>query len=181
MRIGIDISQIAYEKTGVARYVRGLVAKLVKLDKQNEYLFFYSSLRKKMDNSFRQKLQGPKVRIKNFRLPPVLLDLLWNRWHICPIEWFVGDVDIFVTSDWTEPPVLKAKKVTILYDLVIYKHSRETDKKIVEVQKRKLDWVKKDVDLVVCISAATKKDAREILGIEEERLKVVYPGGIDRC
>lgn len=106
----------------------------------------------------------------------MLLDLLWNKLHILPIEWLIGDVDVFVTSDWTEPPTLKAKKVTILYDLIVYKYPNETDKKIVEVQKRKLKWVKKESKMVFCISESTKKDAQEILGIENKRLKVIYPG-----
>jgi len=93
-----------------------------------------------------------------------------------PIEWLIGDVDVFVTSDWTEPPTIKAKKATILYDLIIYKYPNETDKKIVEVQKRKLKWVKKESEMIFCISESAKKDAEEILGIENKRLKVIYPG-----
>ena len=34
----------------------------------------------------------------------------------------------------------------------------------------------KESDIVFCISESTKKDAIEILGIEEKRLKVIYPG-----
>jgi len=104
------------------------------------------------------------------------LDLLWNKLHILPIEWLIGDVDIFITSDWTEPPTIRAKKATILYDLIVYKYPNETDRKIIEVQKRKLKWVKKESDLVLCISESTKKDAEGILGIEENRLKTIYPG-----
>ncbi len=179
MRIGVDISQAAYEKTGVAVYVKNLVENLLKIDKKNEYIFFFSSLRKKIPISNFKFLNGSQnlnFQIKTFRIPPTLLDLLWNRLHICPIEWFVGDVDVFISSDWTEPPTIKAKKVTILYDLVVYKHPEETDKKIVAVQKRKLKWVKRESAKVICISQATKKDAMEILRIEEDRLAVAYPG-----
>ena len=105
-----------------------------------------------------------------------MLDILWNRLHILPIEWFIGDVDVFITSDWTEPPAGKAKKATILYDLTIYKFPKETARKIVETQKRKLEWVKKESDIIFCISEATKKDAMEILGIEEDRLRMIRPG-----
>jgi hypothetical protein len=38
--------------------------------------------------------------------------------------------------------------------------------------------VKKESAAILCISEATKKDAEKILGIEEKRLKVVYPGVI---
>ena len=113
--------------------------------------------------------------IKKFRFPPIILDFLWNRLHVLPIEWLIGDVDIFITSDWTEPPS-KAKKATILYDLIVYKYPLETDSKIVETQKNKLRWVKRESDIIFCISESTKKDAMEILNIPENRLRVIYPG-----
>jgi hypothetical protein len=174
MKIGIDISQLAYERTGVATYVRELVASLVRLDTQNEYVLFFSSLRGKlMPFDF---AQAENVTLKQFKFPPSLLDILWNKLHIMPIESLIGDVDVFITSDWTEPPVRKAKKMTILYDLIVYKFPEETDSKIIATQKRKLAWVKKESARILCISEGTKKDAMEILGIEEDRLSVVYPG-----
>lgn len=105
-----------------------------------------------------------------------MLDLFWNKLHIMPIETLIGDIDLFVTSDWTEPPTQKAKKATILYDLIVYKFPQESDALIVATQKRKLKWVKKESDAIFCISEATKRDAIEVLGIEENRLFVTYPG-----
>jgi len=177
MKIGIDISQTAYEKTGVAKYVKNLVENLIKIDHKNEYVLFFASLRREMQN-LKLKIQNDNVKLKIFKIPPTILDFLWNRLHILPIEWLIGPVDVFVTSDWAEPPARKAKKVTILYDLIIFKRPQETAKKIIEVQKRKLKWVKKESEAIICISEATKKDAIEILGIEEKRLKVAHPGGI---
>lgn len=193
MRIGIDISQLAFENTGVARYLEKLVENLLKIDEKNEYILFFSSMRKNLKSPFglapfgdTQDRQGGQIlnlkstsqnfKIKTFRFPPFLLDFLWNRLHIFPIEWLIGDVDVFITSDWTEPPVNRAKKATILYDLIVYKYSQETHKKIIDVQERKLKWVKKESDIIFCISEATKRDAMEILGIEEKRLKVRKPG-----
>ena len=117
-----------------------------------------------------------RVKVKTFKIPPSILDLFWNRLHIFPIELFVGDVDVFITSDWTEPPVRKAKKATIIYDLIVYKHPEETDQKIVSVQKRKLFWVKKESDIVFCISESSKRDAIEILGLDPKKVKIIYPG-----
>ena len=44
MKIALDISQIAYEGTGVANYTAGLAASLIKYDTANRYLFFGYSL-----------------------------------------------------------------------------------------------------------------------------------------
>ena len=177
MKIGIDISQLAYENTGVANYLSNLVKNLLILDKKNEYVLFYSSLRRQSQiSNLKSQIRNSKIKIKSYFLPPSILDFIWNKLHILPIEWFIGEIDIFITSDWTEPPVSKAKKATILYDLIIYKCPFETDAKIISTQKRKLKWVKKESDIIFCISEATKKDALEILKIEEKKLHVIYPG-----
>lgn len=176
MKIGIDISQLAYPQTGVANFLENLVYSLVKSDSANEYVLFFSSLRGSLDQDFLKKLKGSQVNVKTFSFPPTVLDILWNRLHILPIETLIGDVDIFITSDWTEPPTKKAKKGTILYDLIVYKYPQESTDKIVQTQKRKLKWVQKESDMVLCISEATKRDAKEVLGIEEGRLQVIYPG-----
>jgi len=176
MRIGIDVSQLAYENTGVANYLESLVQNLVASDKKNEYVLFYSSLRKNFQFSIFNFKSNSNVSIKQFRIPPTLLDLIWNKLHILPIENFIGDIDVFITSDWTEPPVKKAKKATIIYDLIVYKYPKETHKKIVEVQKRKLQWVKKETDRVLCISQSTAEDAAQILGLDRDKLHIIYPG-----
>lgn len=174
MKIGIDISQMAYGNTGVANYLKNLVDYLLKIDKTNEYILFASSLRRRSSfNYYRATVRGSN-QLRVFPIPLTLLDILWNKLHILPIEWLIGKVDVFISSDWVEPPTQKAKKATILYDLSIFKYPEETDKKIVEVQKRKLEWVKKESEIIFCISQATKKDAMEILGIEEKRLRVIY-------
>lgn len=185
MTIGIDVSQLAYENTGVANYLLNLVQNLILKDKDNKYVLFFSSMRKPLNLKF----ANPNVKVKKFKLPPTLLDLIWNRLHIMPIENFIGDVDVFISSDWTEPPVRKAKKATILYDLIVYKYPEETHQKtefnilkliispnIVASQKRKLKWVKKETDKILCISKATAQDAHDLLGFDKNKLEVIYPG-----
>lgn len=172
MKIGIDISQTAYEKTGTGNYIKNLTEALLRIDKSNEYVLFFSSLRRKMPHI----TINQRTTVRKFKFPPSLLSLLWNKWHILPIENLIGDIDIFITSDWTEPPVKKAKKASIVYDLIVYRYPKETHNKIINTQRRKLRWVKKESDIVFCISESTKKDVSEILGLPKEKLKVAYPG-----
>lgn len=176
MKIGIDVSQLAYSRIGVANYLKNLVLEMVKQGKDNEFVLFFSSMRGKIDEGFVKELKGANVTLKTFKYPPVFLDLIWNRFHIFPIENFIGDIDIFVTSDWTEPPAKRAKKATILYDLIVYKYPKETAKKIISVQKRKLKWVKKESTVIFAISNSAKKDAEKILGLGSEKVRVIYPG-----
>lgn len=173
MNIGIDISQLAFERTGVANYLTSLVESLAKIDNGNEYILFYSSLRRPVP---KLKIKNPNFRIKAYKFPPTFLEKLWNDFHRFPIESFIGDIDIFITSDWVEPPTKKAKKMTILYDLISYKYPAETHPRIVEVQKKKMSWAVKETAIFIAISESSKKDAIDILGIDESRIKVILPG-----
>ena len=120
MKIGIDISQLAFPGTGVATYTRNLVENLLRIDKENEYVLFYSSLRKDIKHAG-LKIGKKRVELRNYKLPPLFLEFLWNRLHILPIEEFTGHLDIFHTSDWLEPPA-KCPKVTTVHDLAIFKY-----------------------------------------------------------
>ena len=175
MRIGIDISQVAFGESGVANYLANLVENIIKIDDKNDYILFFSSLRRDFPELGLKIENNPRVKVKKLKIPPTLLDLIWNKLHIFPIERFIGPVDLFITSDWTEPPS-KSKKATIIYDLIVYKYPQETHKRIINVQKRKLKWVKKESDLIFTISQSSKKDIEKILGIDSSKIKVVYPG-----
>lgn len=164
MKVGIDVSQIAFSGTGVAGYTKNLVDNLLSLDKNNSYKFFGASLRRQ---------EALKEYCRPWPIPPTILEILWNRLHVLPVENFIGPIDVFHSSDWTQPPT-KAKKVTTVHDLVVYKYPEVSHPKIIAAQKRRLEWVKKECDLVIAVSQATKKDIVEILKIPEEKIRVIY-------
>ena len=179
MRIGIDISQIVYEGSGVGRIVRSLVAAMVTGDQKNDYILFGSSLRlrPKIISYFNSlKSRHSKIRLVVLPLPPTVLDFVWNKLHIFPIEWLVGPVDVFWSSDWTQPPLASAKGVTTVHDLAVLRYPESFTGKIVSVQKRRLKQVARECSAIFCDSAATLADCRALLGISMDKLHVVYPG-----
>lgn len=179
MRIGIDISQIVHEGTGVATYVRKFVAALLTLDTKNEYVLFGSSLRKRfVFDEFFLSLQkvNQNVRLVTIPIPPTMLEILWNQLHVMPVEWFVGKVDVFWSSDWVQPPLRTAKGITTIHDLIALKFSAETDSKIVAAHTRRFAWVAKECQTIFCDSEATKQDVRELFNVPDLQLYVVYPG-----
>lgn len=164
MRIGIDISQVVYG-TGVSTYTKNLVTNLIKTDSTNEYILFAGTLRRKGDilNLFPQT--------KVFPIPPTLADVLWNRLHVLPIEKLIGDIDIFHSSDWTEPPS-KANKVTTIHDLYPLKFPRLISPVVQAVHKRKLSWSFQESKKIIVPSNATKSDLLD-LGIAENKIRVI--------
>lgn len=167
MRIGVDISQLAYPGSGVWRYTHSLVEQLLTY-KEHEFVLFYSSLRQPLTINF-------DTLIKRYFFPPSLLEFLWNRLHVLPIESLVGDIDVFHSSDWVEPPT-RCPKVTTVHDLVVYKYPESLPKSIVETHKRKLEWVVKESAFIVADSVSTKHDLMDVLHVDEKRIRVVYPG-----
>lgn len=175
MRIGIDISQLAYAGTGVSNSVGKLVESLTEIDKNNQYVLFASTLRQKhVFEKIRNKYKDKRnVSFKILPFPQTFLRLIWNKIHILPIERLIGKVDVFISSDWTEPPAKHAKKITFVHDLVVYKFPLETHSSIIKTQKKKLFLSARECEAFICPSEATKKDTSEILGIPKEKIHVV--------
>ena len=67
MKIGIDISQIAYEGTGVANYLQSLVQELIRQNKDDQYVLFFSSLRKNFQFSIFNFQSNHNVSIENLK------------------------------------------------------------------------------------------------------------------
>ncbi len=170
MRIGIDVSPIVYG-TGVSIYTKNLVENLLQIDKQNQYKLFFSSLRQKFPG-----LNQANYQLKQTKLPPTLLDILWNQFHIIPIETFIGQLDIFHCSDWTQPPTQKTPTVTTIHDLSFLRWPESAHPKVLKAQKRRLKWVKKEADHIVAVSKATKKEIIDLLDIPENKVTVIYEG-----
>lgn len=169
MKVGLDISQIAH-KGGVGVYTKNLAEQLVEI-LGIEIVFFYSSLRK--------PYWGDLPHVRSFRLPPIIFEVLFNRVRVIPIDQFIGNTDVFHSSDWTQPPT-KAKKVTTYHDVIPLKYPEWSHPKIVEVHKKRLSLVEKEIDMVVAVSEATKKDLLEVSKIPEDKVVVIYEGVDER-
>ncbi len=181
MRIGIDISQIVHEGTGVGAYVRNIVRELLRIDQKNKYILFGASFRKlsRFTEYFEEvRAINPRVRLVAVPIPPTILEFIWNTLHIIPVEWLVGPVDVFWSSDWAQPPLMRAKGITTIHDVSFMRYPETFVKSIIDVQKMRLTRVKRECKAVFCDSEATKRDVMELVGIQKNKLLVVYPGFI---
>lgn len=170
MRIAIDISQVVYE-TGVSTYTRNLVHWLLKIDKNNSYLLFAGTLRRRKDiDKYVSTLEG-NFKFRILPMFPTLADIIWNKFHLLKIESLLGKIDVLHSSDWTQPPS-KAQKVTTIHDLVPIKYPKLSHPKIVSVHKRRFKWVKNEVDSIIVPSETTRDDLVK-LGISKDRIVAI--------
>lgn len=181
MRIGIDISQIVHEGTGVATYTKELVRALLKQDDMDQYVLFGMSLRKfGILNKFVRKLPNRgEVTSCFYPIPPTVAEPMFNRFGRLPIELFTGNLDVFHTSDWLEPRA-GCSKVTVVHDLAIFKFPGVAHPKILATHRRKLELVKRESAMVIAVSEATKRDLVELLGLEEKKITVIYEAAGDQ-
>jgi glycosyltransferase involved in cell wall biosynthesis len=180
MNIGIDISQIAYQGTGVGRFTNGLVNAILEYDNKNHWTFFFSGFRNNLDSQLEKITLDKGHQLIKWKLPPTLLSFLWNDIHypfLPPTTYHLPpNLDWFITSDWTEPAIPGIKKATIVHDLVFKRYPETVDKKILKTQEKRLSWVKKESKLIFADSQTTKNDLIELLNIPNNKIVVNYPG-----
>ncbi len=181
MIIGIDISTIPY-KTGVSNYTLNLIRNLVKIDKNNKYKLFYSSMRLPLPKEIIElQKRHNNIKIYQFKLPPTFLQILWNKFRLFPIEFFIGNCDIFHTSDWTQPPTIKAKTITTVHDLTPFLHPEWHHLKVIKAHKNKMKIATKKCSKFICVSQSTKNDLLKIFPkINMLKIEIIYEAAEDK-
>ncbi len=175
MKIGIDVSQILYG-TGVSLYTSSLVKTLSAVNRVDDFILFAASLRRKKE--LKDKIDNLSLssnfKTKLFPLPPFVLEKLWNSWHVVNIENFLGKIDVFHASDWTQPPAKTSGMVTTIHDLAFFHYPDHFSQRVVENHKKRLKWIEKDGVEVIAVSQSTKKDILKYTNIKEDKINLIY-------
>ena len=157
MKIVIDVSQMAYTGTGVARYLRALVPALFRLGSPHQFVLYAGRLRQ---GAFFHKLaqEAPWNQVDwCFRpIPPKFAGLLFHTLNI-PLETMTGACDLVHTSDWVEPNT-RAPKVTTVHDLVFRKYPETVDPLIRFTQSARLHKIIHNHTHIIADSMSTKED-----------------------
>jgi len=178
MKIGIDITALAYQGFGVTNYTYNLVKNLLTLDKINDYHLFYSSFRKSKNSLYLEEFKKLGTKVHEFSIPLSVLQILWGRLNIVPVEWLIGKMDVFYFSDFLRPPLLEGTRgVTTVHDLVWKIYPQFHEQKIIDAHTIKLKKTVRYQDTVLVDSLSTKKDlVKYFLKIDQKKIEVVYPG-----
>lgn len=175
MRIGIDISQLAFTGTGVARFTTGLVRTILEHGRDHDWIFLYSSLRIPFPHELARDIHRTKNTLVHMYIPPTVHSFIWNTLHILPPELLLKKLDWFISSDWTEPPS-SIRKATIIHDLTVLQHPNTVHPRILYTQKKRLEHVQKESSLIITDSIATKQDVLRFFPHTNQRVHTLYPG-----
>jgi len=182
MKIGFDIRPLQEsKKSGVGEYVYELLTALFKIDTQNEYFLFSNAKNlKKID----LPAQGnAKVIHKHFNRSNKSLNFQLKFLNSPKIDQMLKeklDVMIFPNINFysLSPGI---KKILVVHDLSyeifpeFYSAKSRLWHKIINAKK-----FCQNADQIIAVSKNTKKDVQNIFKINDNKIKVIYPGISDR-
>lgn len=177
MTIGIDVSMLNYTGSGVGSYTFNLVKNLLKYHPEHEYRLFYSSLRRPPNFYYLDELRQLGGKVYDYPFPKFFLEFIWAKNHLLPIDWLIGRVDVFFSSDFLRPPVFsQTKTLTTIHDLTWKIFPDFHEQRIVSAHEIKLEKTIKYKDTIIADSLNTKKDLLKYYPqIKEKNIHVVYP------
>ena len=177
MKIGIDITQLNYEGTGVANFTYNLVKNLLETDKQNEYRLFYASLHK-LNLPVISEFKKLGAKIYRYPIPHKALQFIWGKNNLLPIDLLMGRVDAILFSDYLRPPTFyKTRGITVIHDLIWKLFPEKHNEEIIRFQELKMKKTIENGDTVITDSECTKNDLLKLYPeIKEKDVYVIYPG-----
>lgn len=176
MKIGIDITPLLFKGSGVANYTYNLVKNLLEIDKKNEYRLFFTSPRINRKFPFLEEFKISGAKIYRYPFPFGFLRFLWGKLNIVPIEWLIGKVDVFLSSDILRPPT-HIKTFATVHDLVWKIYPRFHEEFIVNMHETKINKIIQYGDEIIVDSISTKYDLLKYYPkINKYQVHVIYPG-----
>lgn len=175
MKIGIDARCLMQKNySGVSWYTFNLLEALFSLDQENEYILFYNNS-KPVDMP---KFKGNNVKYVSFKYPNKLLNQSFNLFKKPEIDKMIGGVDMLFMPNINFMASSKdCKRIVTVHDLSYLRYpqfwtlkSRMWHK--ILIKKRILQ----DADAIIAVSKSTKDDLVDLLGIDENKIKVIYEG-----
>jgi glycosyltransferase involved in cell wall biosynthesis len=124
----------------------------------------------------------PQVKATNFQdrrapLSERALTILWHRLRLpMPVEWFIGPVDIFHSTDFVLPPVRQARTILTVHDLSFMRLPECAEAGLRAYLSKVVPRSIERADLVLADSQSTKNDLIELLGVSPDKIEVVYAG-----
>lgn len=170
LRVAVDASPLLGQRTGVGRYVDGVLTGLASLAGAPEPLLTFFGRRHVPAEL------PPRTRMAR-RLPSRVLAPMWARSSFPPIEVLTGRVDVFHAGNYVLPPLWRAAGVVTVHDLSFLRYPETVDAYVATYRELVPDAVRRAARIVT-VSQAVQEEV-----VSEYRLDpatvVVAPNGVD--
>jgi len=171
LTVGFDATAAARQRAGIGRYTRQLLTALAAIDDDTRYRLFYCA-GGRMEGELPALNQ--RFTVRPLPLSDRVVNLVWQRAQLpLPVQAFIGNFDLFHSPDFTLPPVRRKPTVLTIHDLAFmvkpecaYPTLRAYLAEVVPRSARR-------ATRIIAVSAQTRRDLIERLGISQERITVV--------
>lgn len=173
MQIGIDFTPAVEEGAGIGRFTRELIAALLADHDEEHYVLIVP----KGAEPPEWVSAAPHVRWSPLPFSARFTSIFWHRLHVpAPVEWFVGDLDVFHATNYMLPPLKHARSVVTVHDLSFLRHPEMADPRLVRYLTSSVPETTRKSDVLTADSAFTKEEMVDLLGVPPEKIMVVYGG-----
>jgi glycosyltransferase involved in cell wall biosynthesis len=175
MKIAIDLRSLQTGSvTGVENYILNLLEHLLELDRQNNYIFFYNAF----GTTGLKHLQYVNSQTVETKIPNRFLNLSLKFINYPKFEKLLGNFDILFLPNANYFAITSGKKLVVtVHDLSPF----------ILPEFYNLRWrlghfmqniakTYKRADLLLAVSEHTKQDLIKVVGIPENKIKVIHPG-----
>ncbi len=129
----------------------------------------------------RELPQTPTFQTRSLPLSDRALAILWHRLRLpLWVELATGPVDIFHSPDFVLPPVRRARTMVTVHDLSFVRYPQCADANLRAYLNKVVPRSVHRADLILADSQSTKDDVAELLGVEADKIEVLYPGVEER-
>lgn len=118
-RVGLDATPLLGARTGVGRYVAGLLAGFAEVASPPDLVL--TAFTRRSVQPLRAHVRTG-VEVARRHAPPRLLHAGWLRCDLPPVEWLTGPIDIFHGTNFVLPPTRRAAGVLTVHDLAYDAH-----------------------------------------------------------
>lgn len=125
----------------------------------------------------RYGLEPERIRLCRFFRRGIYLRI----WHYLPLPWrwfFGGKADVNLFWNFDVPPGVRGKSVVYVHDMTCMRYPETMDKTVRRLLGQNLRDTCRRADRIVTLTAFSKAEIASLLGVEEEKIRVV-PGGVD--
>lgn len=178
MKVGVDV-RVLMDKyySGVSSYTANLLEAIFLLDKQNKYKLFFNSFHNQSERL--GKWDKDNAELIGLNIPNKIFNYLFQKTLSFPkLDKVIGGVDIFWSPHFSFTKLSReTKKVITVHDLSFLRYPEF-------FSARKNFWHKalsikktlREADKIIAVSGNTKNDIVELLGINEDKVQVIYSG-----
>jgi len=171
MRIMID-ARMGHTRVGMGVYVRGLLDGLAKIDKENDY---YVIINKDREENFVPIQNNFHKIYTNITYSNYLLRDFWEHLYL-PLKLHKTKIDVYHGPNYVLPILGKGRMVLTIYDMISFATSGWY-KPISRFRVQRLLKISaKKADKIITGSENSKRDIINILGLPDEKVKVIYIG-----